>query len=438
MKIKPTIYTIPAGEKYLVYAPLKSLAFLANGALVNRLASELDGQVDDSGNGSELMISLRQLGLFEPDQTSYLHCDCNKPFSPALCILMPTTSCNLACTYCYAAREKSSDARLSWPVAKKAIDVAFGNSQKNAGSRFALSFHGGGEPTLDRSIFFNASKYARSLDPKCPISVTTNAVWEKDFREQALELLTEISISFDGNEVTQNRQRPDKQGRATFHRVMETIREIDNRKIRYGIRMTVTKESLPELYNNFVFLCENTSCKSVQVEPVYNQGRAMGSGVTLDDTGAFVEEFMKACEYGRARKVILYYSGARPHLRTINFCKATSDALIVTADGELTACFEVYDRSHDLAEDFIIGKLDPDLGIILYPGRREALLNKIENNRDICDGCFCFYHCAGDCPPKAFMAKKSNDLFRCSVTRELTREMIFERIAEAGGIWHGK
>jgi uncharacterized protein len=440
MDSKSIIYTIPAGEKYLIYAPLTPLAFMANMALINKIAGRSESNESATGNGddNEIIGALQNLGLFDPDRTSFLTCDCNAPFLPSLCILMPTTACNLACKYCYAARENSKTVNLPWPIAKKAIDVAFNNARLKKRGKFSLSFHGGGEPTLDRQLFFEASGYARSLDPGCPISVTTNAVWDKDFRDRALAFLTEISISFDGSAITQNRQRPDKQGHDTFSRVMDTIHEIDRRQIRYGIRMTVTKESLHELYDNVVFLFENTACKSIQVEPVYNQGRAFGAGITLDDVDAFSGEFMKAHDYARSKKVVLYYSGARPHLNTITFCKATSEALIVTADSELTACFEVFDRSHDLAGDFMIGRLDPDHGIVLYPGKREALLKKIGENRDICEGCFCYYHCAGDCPPKAFMAKKSNDQFRCSVTRSLTREMILDRIAEAGGIWQGK
>jgi radical SAM protein with 4Fe4S-binding SPASM domain len=133
----------------------------------------------------------------------------------------------------------------------------------------------------------------------------------------------------------------------------------------------------------------------------------------------------------------LYYSGARPHVRTLTFCRATSDVLIVTANGELTACYEVFDRSHVLSDDFIIGKIDLEKGIILTPGKREALFGKIEENRARCEGCFCYFHCAGDCPPKAFIANLHDDEFRCSVAREITKELILERIASSNGVWQG-
>ena len=350
---------------------------------------------------------------------------------------MPTTACNLACTYCYAAYEGKKHLFLSWPAAKKAIDIAFQNSVNPKNGRFSLSFHGGGEPTLPREFFFKAAGYARKLDPKCPVSVTTNAVWDKEFRDRALKIISEISISFDGNEITQNRQRPDAQGNATFSRVMETIREIEKQKIPYGIRMTVTRESLPELRSNIEFMCSHTDCRSFQVEAVYNQGRAEGAGLTIDDVDSFVDLYMDVHRFAMEHGRNLHYSAARPHLITSTFCAATSNALIVTADGELTACYEVFDHSHLLADDFIIGRIDPHEGIVLYPEKRTNLLSKINENRSNCKDCFCYYHCAGDCPPKAFLAHLNNDQFRCSVTRAITRELIIDRIAENEGFWQG-
>lgn len=438
MKQKTKLYTIPLNDqKHILYAPLKPLALIVNNAMINKVASILDSEIEIAEH-DEIMNSLKNIGLFDKDVFSFSDCNCDKPFKPSQCILMLTTGCNLACTYCYAARDQSKPVVLQWPVAKRTIDIVFENSRKRTGGGpFSVSFHGGGEPTLPRSLFIQACEYARSLDPKCPLSVTTNAVWDDEFREKALDLLTEVSISLDGNELTQNRQRPDKNGNGTFATVMETIAEIEKRKIHFGIRMTVTWESLPELKNNVEFLCDHTTCRTFQVEPVYNQGRAVGSGLNIDDVGVFVDTFMDAWTLAKSKGKTLYYSGARPHIRTNTFCRATSEVLIVTSHGELTACYEVFDRTHILADDFIIGDLDQEKGIILYPGKREALLKKISDNRDQCEGCFCFYHCAGDCPPKAFIANLNNDEFRCLVTREITKELILERIAAGDGIWQG-
>ena len=201
--------------------------------------------------------------------------------------------------------------------------------------------------------------------------------------------------------------------------------------------MTVTKESLPELMSNIEFLCNNTACRSFQIEAVYNQGRAQGRDLAIDDVDTFVDTFMDVYRYARNNGRNIHYSAARPYLITNKFCAATENAMILTSEGELTACYEVFDHSHLLADDFIIGKIDTNHGIVLYPGKRETLLEKIRNNRNSCKNCFCYYHCAGDCPPKAFLAQINNDNFRCSVTRAITRELILDRIETEDGFWLG-
>jgi uncharacterized protein len=436
-ELKTTLYTIPVEDKFIIYAPLKPLAFIGNRALANAVYDQFQSPVNYNGPDDKLIGELKNIGLFEPDRIRLSNCNSNQPFHPTLCILMPTTACNLACTYCYAAYEGKKHALLSWQVARKAIDITFQNSIDFRKGNFALSFHGGGEPTLPKELFIKASMYAKKLDPNCPISVTTNAVWDNEFRDKALDLLSEISISLDGNEITQNRQRPDIKGNGTFARVLETIREVEKRKIPYGIRMTVTKESLPELPANIEFLCSNTACNSFQVEAVYNQGRASGAGPVLDDIDTFVDAFMNVHHFAKEKGKSVHYSSARPHLTTNTFCTATSNALIVTSDGELTACYEVFDRSHILAEDFIIGRIDLKEGVVLYPGKREHLLERISANRNSCKSCFCYYHCAGDCPPKAFIAHHNKDEFRCSVTRAITRELILDMMETNNGIWQG-
>jgi uncharacterized protein len=434
-KINSQLYTLTIEDKFIIYSPLKKLAFIGNKAIADLVKKQLQKPQKIIIEGNSLLQSLEKAGLFEPDQIIITNDNCEKPFLPTLCILMLTTACNLACTYCYANNGNKKSVTLSWEMAKKGINIAFENSKITKNGKFSLSFHGGGEPTLPNGLILKASRYARDLDPSCSISITSNCVWENDFRNELLDFVNEVSVSLDGNITTQDRQRPDKTGKGTFSRIIESINEIEKRNISYGIRMTLTKESLSELCSNIEFLCNNTTCKTFQVEAVYDQGKAEGSGLKITDTKQFVNIFLDAYDFAKSRGRLLSHSSSRLHLITNTFCKATSDALIVTSDGELTACYEVFNRSHPLSDDFIIGKLDLEKGIKLYAKKREKLLQKIADNRDRCKDCFCYFHCAGDCPPKAFMSRKTNDQFRCTVTRDITKAMLIDKLIEGEGIW---
>jgi uncharacterized protein len=411
------------------------MAFVGNKALGDLIRDKLQAQSETVAK-DKLIPELQKYGLFEPDHLKFPKHDIRSPFLPVHCILMLTTGCNLSCTYCYAEYTGKKKVTMEWAIAQKAIEIAFENAKNKREDRFSLSFHGGGEPTMYGDLLIKAAEYAKKLDPDCPVSVTTNAVWNREFRKKALGLLNEVSISLDGGEVTQNRQRPDKRGNGTFLRAMETIREIEKRNIPYGIRMTVTRESLPELKSNIEFLCRHTQCNTFQIEAVYNMGKATDSGLTIENADAFTRQFMEAHHLARECGKSVYFSSARLHLITDTFCTATNDALIVTSDGELTACYEVFDHSHVLSGDFIIGKIDVKEGIIFYRGKRELLQRKILENKNKCRNCFCYFHCAGDCPPKSITARRNGDKFRCTVTKAVTREMIIDRIIENNGFWH--
>lgn len=426
------IFVIPVEDNFLIYNPLKQIAFIGNIGMVNVIQKYINGENSNSDEEKKVLSALSKSGFFKPKKRKVPSSSINsKLFMPTACVLMPTTACNLACTYCYATYEGKKTEYLSWAIAKKAIDICYSNSKRQMNSRFSLSFHGGGEPSLSQELFFRAAYYSRKLDPSCRISITSNCIWNEKFRKEAIGLLNEVSVSLDGAKTTQDRQRPDKNGNGTFVHVMNTIRDLELNRIPYGIRMTVNKDSVPELVRNIDFITNITSCKSIQVEPVYNQGKASKLDSSIRDVKLFTDSFLEGYYLAKSRGVRLSYSSARPHIITNTFCKANSKALIVTSRGEITACYEVFDQSHPFAKDFIIGSLNNGKGVHLFPEKRVELLKKIKDNMDQCKDCFCYYHCAGDCPPKAFLNQGMPDNFRCSVTREITRELILDRMSES-------
>ena len=143
-----------------------------------------------------------------------------------------------------------------------------------------------------------------------------------------------------------------------------------------------------------------------------------------------------ACSHRRH----MYYSGARPGLLTSRFCQACDSALIVGHDGLLSFCYEVCDRRHELAGDFLFGRLGSDGGVQVDFGRRLSFRNKIERRRQGCRSCFCFRHCAGDCPAKTF-SPDSGELSltdRCWLNREITKNILIRYIERGGGVWRGE
>ncbi len=435
------MYFIPVEDKFIIYLPHKPLAFVGNSAMFQFLKDLQAGR--DFSDEHETVRLLRQIGFFEADKRVLSPESSVKPFKPTIGVLLLTTACNLNCVYCYASAGAGQGQLMPLQTGKWVIDRVCQNAKELGQKHFSLCLHGGGEPTVAKNHVAELVKYAHAKELTCSISLTTNGYFTPKAAETLLNGISEVSLSFDGLAAIQNRQRPAASGKASFERVFDTLKIIENKKIPYGIRMSVMDDSVDALPENIEFLCRDTQCRTFQVEPVFKSGRARLWDNLLKNTTKFTHAFMSALEiafeYGRH----MYYSGVRPWLVTSSFCMAPQEALIVNHNNELTACYEVYDRSHELGNLFFYGTFHDNNELEIDFSKRNRLQQKIKSRQAACleKKCFCFPHCTGDCPPKAFLAQENDESGfseRCELNRELTKEMLLFYIEKSGGVWHGE
>jgi uncharacterized protein len=204
--------------------------------------------------------------------------------------------------------------------------------------------------------------------------------------------------------------------------------------------MTATVPWRGRLANDVAFLCEHTKARSIQAEPAFNTLRGEHQGPTQAEAEEFVEAFMDAFEVaGRARRQLIY-SGARPWLITQTFCRAPYSLLIVNPSGALVGCFEATDEEYPLIEQATVGCMDGD-GIVLDRDSRAALHETLAERQAACHGCFCYWHCAGDCYSRVFapgVYGPPGSSPRCFMNREITAHMLLWYIANSDGVWRGQ
>jgi len=121
--------------------------------------------------------------------------------------------------------------------------------------------------------------------------MSTNGLWTDEQRAFVLDHFNEVSLSFDGAEAVQNRQRPRADGGATYAAVRATLRALDERRLPYGLRMTVTDGFVEDLAEGVEQLCRETTCPTFQIEPAFGHGRAERDGFTLHE----IERFSPPC-----------------------------------------------------------------------------------------------------------------------------------------------
>lgn len=428
-------YPIPFEDGYILYRPLRRLAFAANQATVRLLEKCGGRRFEPASPGEERLLSfLDGIGFFEEDYLPPPEPSWDGSYQPTVAVLCLTTDCNLRCVYCYARGGETERKRLPVELGRRAIDTVCRNAMERGEGRFTLAFHGGGEPTLARREMRELVAYARARELPCRVSLTTNGCWGGG-AAWLLDNVDEVSLSLDGLEEVQNRQRPGADGGASFDRALATADELERRGIPYGIRLTVTDESIDCLAAGMAMLCARTNCQVFQVEPAFSHGRASANGTALSRVRRFGEAFLAAWETGAASGRHVYYSGARPWVSTRRFCLAMDKALVVTPEGYLTSCYEVCAPEHPLAGRFLFGTASGDGGWSVDLAARQWMAGRMEERRRGCEGCFCYWSCAGDCPSKAAGNGQTSE--RCELNRFITQGLLVRYMAAGGGLWIG-
>ena len=431
------VFAIPVEDKFIVYRPLLQLAFVGNRAMADLALQVVNpASLSTASVPKDAAAFLEAIDFLRPDPPPPPPLD--PGYRPTDAVLLMTNRCNLRCTYCYAAGGEGTAQDLAPELAQVVIDRVYQNAVDLGEPRFELTFHGGGEPVTAWKTLREATAYARSKNLPCHVSLVSNGVWTARQREWILDNTDSLSISFDGGQATQDRQRPTASGRGSFKAVMRTLAALDQAKFSYGIRMTATapwRERLPE---DVRFICEKTGCPAMQVEPAFNTRRGEHQGPTQEESEAFVDAFMEAFEIANRAGRQLTYSGARPWLLAQTFCTAPYGALIVNAAGNLVACYEVASDNHPLAKMSVMGRVVGSQIVEDTPAR-DALMQQLETKRARCQDCFCYWHCAGDCYTRSSVAETgAAPSPRCYMNREITARILLWYIMAGDGVWRGQ
>ena len=422
-------------DKFIVYRPLARLAFIGNRAMADLARAIARGDVAPTPRGRALDF-LGSIGFLRPDSPPPL--PPGRDFRPTTAVLLMTSACQFRCAYCYAAAGEAPVERLTLTQGRAAIDFVCTSAWPRDGSHFDISFHGGGEPTLAWSVLKACVAHARSKPLPVHIGMTSNGAWSPSQTDYVLDQMNDLSLSFDGAPATQDVKRPFATGRGSTEIVLRTIAALDRRNFPYAIRMTATApwQRFPA---DVRFICEQTGCRTIQVEPAFNTERRGHPQGDEADCRGFADAFLAAYEIAAAAGRTLFYSGARLGLVTSTFCTAPYDALIVTPRGNLVACYEVTDPSHPLADLSTLGGYD-DGGIRLDAAARDRLHGLMAERQAGCRDCFCLRSCAGDCYTRAFGSGPTGHLSqgpRCEMNRAITAGLLLHAIAAGNGVWQG-
>jgi uncharacterized protein len=438
------MFTIPLGMgRYALYAPLRRAAFVANAMVVNFIAALREGRYDAAADpDGSLTEFLRRLELveagaeFPPDERF------DGDPRPTAVTLFLTTACNLRCTYCYASAGDTPVRHMPLAVARRGIDFVAANAVAKGADRFEVDYHGGGEPTTHWKVLTESFAYAKAkaqgLGLRFDSGAATNAVLSDEQINWIIANLGALTISFDGRPESHDKHRLNVLGQGSSGRVLHTLRRLDAAEYNYGLRITVTRDQIGSLAENVDFICANFRPRRVQAEPAFQLGRWIDapSAETEEFIAAFREAQARAQRYGQE----ITFSAAQLDRLTNHFCSVSRDLFALSADGNVSACYEAFSESDSQVGTFFYGESDDaGDGYNFNLPVLNQLRSQTVDKRGYCQGCFAKWHCAGDCHYKSLKVNRAvfagSD--RCHITRELIKDQILGRIARCGGLfWH--
>jgi uncharacterized protein len=383
------IFSVPVGDKILVYAPLHGAAALVNPAAARLLGEGLYAGAEVPAVLQDLLDLLRQPVAPPPLRDGPL----NDPFFLGL---IPTRGCNMACRYCDFAAPKADSPVMSLDTARRAVDAYLDLLETD---RAEVHFFGG-EPFYAPEVVHFVVEYTSGRAAERGLLVrfeaTTNGLYSRSRAEWIAEHFDTVVLSLDGPAGIQNEHRPVRGGKDSFDIVARSAAVFSGGPVELVIRAAVTDQtarSLPEIAQ---WVSQTFRPSTVCFESLTPSPLAKAAGMRPPDPWEFAENFVRAAGILKEYGIRAVLSTADLDKTGVSFCPVGKDALIVTPGGTVNACYLLEDDWADSGIEMQIGQLNGGH----FQIDMDALANVrglTVDDRQLCQDCLCRYHCAGGC-----------------------------------------
>jgi len=444
MEINPEVcYLNSDNGNFIMYSPLRGQVLEVTLPVIRELQNIKLGK--ESKLERDIEKTLLEKGFIGEKFEKIIPPSLDEKYLPTSATLMPSWDCNLNCIYCYSHGGENPGELMDVMVAKSSIDFILKNAKAKKIKGVHLGYHGGGEPLNGKNMNWldEITHYARDKAKENELSINissaTNGFLSLKNLEWIVNNLDSVNISLDGTEDIQNKQRPNKLGGPSYKSVIRAINYFEEKKFNYGIRSTITEESVNRMDEILRHFIEITSLKRFHFESLFECGRCETTGLKSPSPEDFIRNFIKSKEIAEENGIKLYNSGSDLEKIGFKFCGASGSNFFVTPDGNVTTCLEVSRPEDDMNDVFIIGKFDNEKNEFIFNQERlDALRKRTIQNISGCGDCFAKYNCSGDCPAKSYAVSRSlydsSNNIRCDVNRALLLHEIKQKLKNNGGL----
>lgn len=350
-------------------------------------------------------------------------------------IFRPTNSCNLACTYCYDKNNHELESKVINCVSKKfakefnnileSLDKIFRNEKRKQ-----LIFHGG-EPLLIKPDLLD--KFCNELKNRnIRMGIQTNGTLiTDDIIEIFKKYKFSVGISLDGCNEKQNCKRIYSNGSSSFEKVIKNIKKLQDKKVKFGIIMSIGKQHIgceKEIYD---FIGDNNY--SCNIRPVFATDESMINEVmTEEEYINFFDNLFDIWFNDKEKKVRTHqvnelYTSLKKEINSEYIDRLCSNSnncfknfICLDIDSNLYSCNRLYG-----IDEFYYGNLKE-----ISMDEVEEKIKRIQNKRNRyikkeCGECKEYKKCYGGCPAEAY------DLYKdikhkapiCNIKKEISKHI---------------
>ena len=387
------IFCIPLNSKYLFYAPLQRVSALLNRAAVRIIRAGLNGMAQSEGALGTLLDALQAPGEPPPALRQ------DPLVEPFFLGLIPTRGCSLDCQYCDFVAPKQASLQMSAELARQAIDAYLSLLRSSRRRRLEIHFFGG-EPFYAFETVFFAVEYARlqasqqGLETR--FEVITNGMFDSQHARWIADHFDTVVLSLDGFAEVQERQRPALSRRPTYPVILRNARILAEGPTELALRACITQENVQQMPEFAAWAARELRLGSVCFETLAESPLSQRSGLLPADPYVFVQNFQAAQKVLEAQGIQTILSTDPPGAIQGSFCPVGKDALIVSPDGAVDACYWLEAQWQAQGLDLHLGQVD-ESGFVYEEGAVQRAREASLAHKEACQDCLCQYTCAGGC-----------------------------------------
>ncbi len=358
----------------------------------------------------------------------------------ALCLHVAHT-CNLNCSYCFAAQGKYNGSctspLMTFDVGKRAFDFLI----ENSGTRRNLEVDFfGGEPLMDWDVVKQLVAYARTLEPihnkKFRFTLTTNGMLiDDDVIDFANREMTNVVLSLDGRKEVHDALRVDYKGKGSYDTIVPKFQEFVKRRGGKGYYMRGTYTHNNVDFTNDIFHMTDLGFRELSMEPVVCDP-ADPYALTQEDLPKLFEQYEILAKEMLKRQqegdpfTFYHYTLDLAHgpcvYKRVTGCGSGTEYMAVTPWGDLYPC-------HQFVGDgkYCLGNIWD--GVTDLNAQDEFRSCNVYT-RDACKECWANLYCSGGCAANAFHATGSiNGIYEygCELFKKRIECAIMMQVANA-------